>query len=68
VHASREELEQQIEPEAVEIMLGIVPPDDAPLERDTSVGWRPFPDTLRDLVVWMLEQGRLDPQWAPALA
>jgi len=68
VHATRAELEQQIEPEAVEIMLGIVPADDAPLHRDTGVDWRPFADTLHDLLVWMLQQGRLDPKWAPALA
>jgi len=68
VRMTRAELEQQIEPEAVEIMLGIVPSDDAPLRRDTGVQWRPFPDTLRDLIVWMLQQGRLDPKWAPAVA
>jgi len=65
---TREELEQQIEPEAVAIMLGIVPSDDEPMQRDTGVRWRPFPDTLQNLVRWLLESGRLDPQWAPALA
>ncbi len=68
VRTTRDELEQQIEAAAVEIMLGIVPSDDAALHRDTGVDWRPFPDTLRDTVAWMLEQGRLDPRWAPALA
>ena len=67
VHTTRDELEQQIEPEAVAIMLGIVPSDDAPLHRDTGVAWRPFPETLHDIVAWMLAQGRLDPRWAPAL-
>ena len=68
VHQSREELEQQLDPEAVEIMLGICPADDEPLHRDTGVRWRPFPDTFRDLVGWLVASGRLDPKWAPALA
>jgi dihydroflavonol-4-reductase len=67
VHQSRAELEQQIEPEAVAIMLGICPSDDEPLHRDTGVRWRPVHDTFRDLVRWLLESGRLDRQWAPAL-
>jgi nucleoside-diphosphate-sugar epimerase len=68
VHQTREELEAQIEPEAVDIMLGLVPADDEPVQRETGVSWRPFPDTFRDLVTWLLQSGRLDPQWAPALA
>ena len=68
VMSTRAELEQQIEPDAVEIMLGVVPPDDDDLHRDTGVHWRPFTDTLRDTVTWMLQQGHLDPKWAPALA
>src|SRR5215213_1929556 len=65
--STRAELEQQIEPDAVEIMLGIVPPDDDALHRDTGIEWRPFSDTLRDTVEWMVQQGRLDPKWAPAV-
>jgi len=68
VLSTRAELEQQIEPDAVEIMLGIVPPDDDALHRDTGIEWRPITDTLRDTIGWMLEHGRLDPRWAPALA
>ncbi len=68
VPSTRAELEQQIEPEAVEIMLGLVPPDDDALHRDTGIEWRPIADTLRDTVTWMLRQDHLDPQWAPALA
>jgi nucleoside-diphosphate-sugar epimerase len=68
VPSTRAELEQQIEPEAVEIMLGIVPPDDDELHRDTGISWRPITETLRDTIAWMIEQGRLDPKWAPALA
>ncbi len=67
VPSTRAELEQQIEPEAVEIMLGIVPPDDDDLHRDTGIEWRPIADTLRDTISWMLQHGRLDPRWAPAL-
>jgi nucleoside-diphosphate-sugar epimerase len=68
VPSTRAELEQQIEPDAVEIMLGIVPPDDDALHRDTGIVWRPVTETLRDTVTWMLRHGRLDAQWAPALA
>jgi nucleoside-diphosphate-sugar epimerase len=68
VVTNRAELEQQIDVESVAIMLGIVPSDDAPLHRDTGIEWRPVADTLRDMIAWMLQQGRLDAQWAPALA
>jgi nucleoside-diphosphate-sugar epimerase len=67
VPSTRAELEQQIEPDAVEIMLGIVPPDDDDLHRDTGMEWRPTSETLRDTIAWMLQHGRLDPKWAPAL-
>ncbi len=66
VPSTRAELEQQIEPDAVEIMLGIVPPDDDDLHRDTGIQWRPSADTLRATVDWMVQHGRLDPRWAPA--
>jgi nucleoside-diphosphate-sugar epimerase len=68
VHQTREELEQQIEPEAVDIMLGLVPSDDEQFQQDTGVHWRAFPETLHALVGWLIESGRLDPKWAPALA
>ena len=68
VHQTREELEAQIEPEAVEIMLGLCPSDDDAVQRATGVAWRPFPETLRDLACWLLEAGRLEPRWVPALA
>ena len=68
VPSTRAELEQQIEPEAVEIMLGIVAPDDDDLHRDLGIEWRPISETLRDTLAWMLQNGRLDPRWAPALA
>jgi dihydroflavonol-4-reductase len=68
VQQTREELEQQIEPEAVAIMLGMVPSDDEAMQRDTGVSWRAFPETLRDLIGWLVDSGRLDPEWVPALA
>jgi dihydroflavonol-4-reductase len=68
VPSTRAELEAQIEPDAVEIMLGMVPPDDDALHRDTGIEWRPVTETLRATIGWMLQHGRLDPQWAPALA
>jgi nucleoside-diphosphate-sugar epimerase len=68
VPSTRAELEQQIEPDAVEIMLGIVPPDDDDLHRDTGIQWRPITDTLCATVDWMVQHGRLDRRWAPARA
>jgi nucleoside-diphosphate-sugar epimerase len=65
---TRAELEQQIEPEAVDIMLGLVPSDDEAFQAETGVRWRPFPETLSDLTAWLLESGRLEPKWAPARA
>jgi nucleoside-diphosphate-sugar epimerase len=68
VHQTRAELEAQIEAEAVEIMLGLVPSDDDAVQRETGMSWRDPAETFRDLVRWLLESGRLDPQWAPKLA
>ena len=68
VHLGRAELAQAFEPEVVELMLGIVPSDDDDLLHATGVRWRPIAETLRDTVRWMVEQGRLDPQHAVALA
>jgi nucleoside-diphosphate-sugar epimerase len=33
--------------------LGMKPVDDAPLQHDTDVTWRPFTETLADFVEWM---------------
>jgi len=68
VPSTRAELEQQIGVDAVEIMLGMVPPDDDALHEDTGVTWRPVVETLTATVDWMLQHGRLDPRWAPARA
>jgi dihydroflavonol-4-reductase len=68
VPSTRAELEAQIEADAVEIMLGMVPPDDDALHRDTGIEWRPVAETMRATIGWMLQHGRLDPKWAPALA
>jgi nucleoside-diphosphate-sugar epimerase len=34
-------------------VLGVKPGDDEPLQRDTGVSWRPFTETLADLLDWM---------------
>jgi hypothetical protein len=65
---TRAELEQQIEPEAVDIMLGLVPSHDDAFQAETGVRWRAFPDTLHDLIGWLVDSGRLDAKWVPALA
>jgi nucleoside-diphosphate-sugar epimerase len=43
-------------------MLGLKPSDDEPLERDTGVTWRPFTETLTDLLDWMASRRRLPTQ------
>lgn len=66
--ATRADLEATLDAEAVDIMLGIGPSDDEPLQRDTGVEWRPFEETLRDTLRWMVAEGRLDARWAPGLS
>ena len=62
----REALEQMVDPEAVEIMLGIVPGDDAGLLKDSGLGtWRPVEETLHDTVAWLIKHGHLEEEWAP---
>jgi nucleoside-diphosphate-sugar epimerase len=65
----REALEQMVDAEAVEIMLGIVPGDDAGLLADSGLGaWRPVEETLADTVAWLIAGGLLDAEWAPDCA
>ena len=45
---TRAALEQNLDPAAVDIMLGSVPGDEDALVRDTGVVWRPFSETLKD--------------------
>jgi nucleoside-diphosphate-sugar epimerase len=60
-------LKGMVDDEAVEIMLGIVPGDDAALLADSGLGeWRPVTETLADTVRWLIAGGLLDPEWAPA--
>ena len=66
-HVTRVELEAAFDAEAVDMMLGLVPPNDAPLHRATGVQWRPVEDTLRDTLRWMIDRGALDPAYAPAV-
>jgi dihydroflavonol-4-reductase len=65
---AREELLENLDEEAVDIMLGIKAGNDAPLLQATGVQWRAVPDTLEDTIRWLLTSGALDPEWAPALA
>jgi nucleoside-diphosphate-sugar epimerase len=39
--------------EAARMMAGIKPGDDAAIVRDTAVSWRPFTETVADLLAWM---------------
>jgi hypothetical protein len=60
-------LKGMVDDEAVEIMLGIVPGDDAALLADSGLGeWRPVTETLADTARWLIAGGLLDPEWAPA--
>ena len=68
IEVTRPELEQAFDAEVVDMMLGLVPPDDEPLHRATGLAWRPVEETLADSIRWMIRQGRLDPVHAPALA
>jgi hypothetical protein len=52
---------------AVDITLGVVPSNDEPLQQETGVQWRPFEDTLRDTLSWLIAEGHLDQRWAPVL-
>lgn len=65
---TREQLLENLDEEAVDIMLGIKPGNDAPLLAATGVSWRPVSETLTDTVRWLLTTGALDADWAPALA
>ena len=58
-----------VDDEIVEIMLGIVPGDDAALLADSGLGaWRPVTETLADTVRWLVAGGLLDAEWAPNCA
>ena len=60
-------LKGMVDDEAVKIMLGIVPGDDAALLADSGLGsWRPVTETLADTIRWLIAGGLLDPEWAPA--
>ena len=62
----REALEQMVDVEAVEIMLGIVPGDDKHILEDSGLGsWRPIDETLSDTISWLVENSYLEPEWAP---
>jgi nucleoside-diphosphate-sugar epimerase len=56
------------EEEAVDLMLGFKPGNDAPILRATGMEWRPMRETYHDMIAWLLAQGYLEPRWAPAIA
>ncbi len=65
-HTAPEVLEQNLDKEAVDIMLGCRPGDDDAFLADSGLGgWRPLGDTLRDTLAWLIAHGHLDAQWAP---
>jgi len=62
----REALEQMVDAEAVEIMLGIVPGDDEGLLMDSGLNtWRPVEETLQETISWLVQEGHLEGDWAP---
>ncbi|MEG3587242.1 MAG: NAD-dependent epimerase/dehydratase family protein [Actinomycetota bacterium] len=62
----REALEQMVDAEAVEIMLGIVPGDDEGLLMDSGLNsWRPVEETLQETISWLVQEGHLEGEWAP---
>lgn len=65
---TREQLLENLDEEAVDIMLGLKPSNEAPLRADTGVHWRPMHETVRDTLRWLIDHGHLDPVWAPALS
>lgn len=65
----RDALEQMVDAEAVEIMLGIVPGDDEGILSDSGLGsWRPVEETLKETITWLIDEGHLDEEWAPNCA
>ena len=40
-------------PDNARYTMCLRPGDDGPLQRDTGVTWRPFTETLADLIDWM---------------
>ena len=69
VPVTREQLlESLLDPEAVEMMLEFRPGNDTPIQEATGVSWRPISDTWRDTIAWLIQNGHLEPRWAPAVA
>lgn len=52
-HLTEQEMLTMFGRDTAEYMLGLKPGDDSPLRHDTGVTWRPFTETLTDLVHWM---------------
>ena len=54
--------------EAALAMISAVPTDDTATLAELAVSWRPPAATLRDAVAWLLAEGYLRPEDAPAVA
>jgi hypothetical protein len=48
-------------PETARYLMGLKPSDDGPLLRDAGVNWRPYSDTLADLLDWMTSRPTCKP-------
>lgn len=53
VDITEEDMTETFGRQATRYHLGLKPSDDEPIQRDTGTNWRPFADTLADLMRWM---------------
>jgi nucleoside-diphosphate-sugar epimerase len=53
VDMTEQEMMARFHPETARYLMGLKPSDDGPLQRDTRVSWRPYGDTLANLLAWM---------------
>jgi nucleoside-diphosphate-sugar epimerase len=53
VDVTEQDLVARFGPDTARYTMSLRPGDDGPLQRDTGVTWRPFTETLADLLAWM---------------
>jgi hypothetical protein len=53
VDITEQDMMARVHPATARYLMGVKPSDDGPLQRDVHVTWRPFSDTLTDLLAWM---------------
>jgi nucleoside-diphosphate-sugar epimerase len=53
VDMTEQDMMARFHPETARYVMGLKPSDDGPLQRDAGVSWRPYSDTLTDLLAWM---------------